>query len=98
MVNLITPGAGVSCFLCWDVAIKSCCETAIFSSLGNGSDKLYIVMMTREGSSKMVNFLIQEAGVLLQWGGGQEGRLKLCIILMTCINIQHIDCYCIKGL
>ena len=26
------------------------------------------------------------------------GVVKLCIILMMCINIQHIYCYCIKGL
>ena len=26
------------------------------------------------------------------------GGLKLCTILMTCINIWHIDYYCIKGL
>ena len=31
-------------------------------------------------------------------GGGEEGvGYTLCIILMTytCINIQHINCYCI---
>ena len=27
-----------------------------------------------------------------------EGRLKLCIILMTCMNFNHIDCYCISGI
>ena len=32
-------------------------------------------------------------------GKGQEDReggLTLCILLITCINIQHIDCHCIK--
>ena len=29
----------------------------------------------------------------------RERRVKLFIILMTCINVQHIDCYCIlKGI
>ena len=38
--------------------------------------------------------------VLRRWRAGckRGGRLKLCIILMMCINIQHIDCYFIKGI
>ena len=42
-------------------------------------------------SEKMFNFIKQARE---QEGGA---RLKLCISLMTCINIQHMDCYCIKG-
>ena len=26
----------------------------------------------------------------------ERGGIKLALILMMCINIQHIDCYCIK--
>ena len=35
-------------------------------------------------------------------GGGEIGkdkervRVKCCMILMKCIAIQHIDCYCIR--
>ena len=59
------------------------------------------VMMTKEGST-MVILIIPGQGFLcrVEGGGGRGGGLKLCIILMTCINIhvQYINCLCIKGL
>ena len=56
-------------------------------------------MMTKEAFTKIVNFMIPEVRVLEigQGGAGMRG-LKLCIILMVCINIYLIDCKCIKGL
>ena len=50
-------------------------------------------MMTKEGSTKIINFMNPGAG----------GRAWPYIsyrenALSSTINIQHIDCYCIKGL
>ena len=47
----------------------------------------YIVMMTKEGSTKILNFMTPRAGVLVQG----LGHISL-------INIQHIDCFHFKGL
>ena len=30
-------------------------------------------------------------------GGKGRGGGKFCIYLMTCINMEHIGCYCING-
>lgn len=38
------------------------------------------------------------AGLFCAWKLDGGGGLKLCLILMTCINRQYIACYCIKGL
>ena len=44
---------------------------------------------------KRLNFMKQARG---QDGGWRGGVSKFdCMNLMTCINIQHIDCCCIKG-
>ena len=51
----------------------------------------YIVMMTKEGSTKIVNFMTPGAGVLM-FGCGH-----IISIIFYSINIQHIDCYCVKG-
>ena len=49
-------------------------------------------MMTKEGSTKIVNFNTPMAEVLMLGRGH-----RICIIFYS-INIQHIDCYCVKGL
>ena len=80
------PGAVlVSCAGTWPLNCNIFSPLLFFSGAWIRQIK-YIVMMTKEGFSKIVNFMTQGQG------------LKLCIILMTCINIQHIDSYCLKGL
>ena len=49
-------------------------------------------MMTKEGSTKIVNFNTPMADVLML---GRDHRI--CNIFYS-INIQHIDCYCVQGL
>ena len=53
-------------------------------------------MMTNEGSTKIVNFMTPEAGVLVLRHGHISHLGKM--LYLYSINIQHIDCYCIKGL
>ena len=69
--------------------------------------------VTKGGSTKIVNFMTPGAGVLVLGHGHishivkmlnfisrQEDRgvgLKLCIILLTCINIKHINYHCFNG-
>ena len=48
--------------------------------------------MTKEGFTKIVNFNTPMAEVLMSGRGH-----RICIIFYS-INIQHIDCYCVKGL
>ena len=64
-------------------------------------------MMTKEGSTKIVNFNIPRAGVLMLGRGRishfSEYEYLVYIYFSECIifysiNIQHIDCYCVKGL
>ena len=55
----------------------------------------YIAKMTKERSSKIVNFMTPGAGVHVL-GCGHISHIK-CIIFNS-INIQLIDCYCVKGL
>ena len=52
----------------------------------------YIVMMTKEGSTKIVNFMTPGAGVLVL------GRGHISHFSEYVFNIQHIDYYCVKGL
>ena len=49
-------------------------------------------MMTKKGCTKIVNFMTPRA-----WGSGVMPLLWICIIFYS-INIEHIDCYCVKGL
>ena len=87
----------------------------------NQANKLtgkYIVMMTKERSTKFINSNAH-GGVILMLGlghiihihvvemlnfflflskGKRRGGLKFGIILMTYINVRHIDCYSIKGI
>ena len=59
--------------------------------------------MTKEGST---NCIFKDpppnrgfcARALKGEGGGKRVVLKSYVILMKCINIQHIICYFIKGL
>ena len=46
-------------------------------------------MMTKEGSTKIVNFMTPVAGVLMLECG------HISHIIFYSINIQHIDCYCV---
>ena len=77
---------------------------SLFSTLEHGSDKLstrYMIMMTKEVSTKYCKFHDPRCRVLLcvfVEGETQIGELKLCMMLMTCINIHQIDCYCVRGL
>ena len=48
----------------------------------------YMVIMTKERYTKIVNFMTE-------W---VVGWVTLCIILMMCLNIRPIDCCCNKGL
>ena len=50
------------------------------------------MMMTKEGSTKIVNFNTPMAEVLMLGRGH-----RICIIFYS-INILHIDRYCVKGL
>ena len=56
--------------------------------------------MTKEGSAKIVNFMNPGAGVLVlgarEWPYKSYNKNALSSIYS--INIQHIDCYCMKGL
>lgn len=46
--------------------------------------------LARKAVSKLIKARRQD-----QMGGL---KLKFYIILMTCNNVQHIDCFCIEGL
>ena len=48
--------------------------------------------MTKEGSTKIVNFNTPMAEVLML------GRGHISHFSEYVFNIQHIDCYCVKGL
>ena len=67
---------------------KKLCE-ALFSQT------LRIVMMANEGSTKIVNYINPGAGVLVL---GRDHISYIVKIIFYSINIQNIDCYCIKGL
>ena len=56
-------------------------------------------MMIKEGSTKIVNFMIIGAGVLMLGRGhlSHNSEYRVYIIFYS-INIQHIDCHCVKVL
>ena len=53
-------------------------------------------MMTKEGSTKIVNYMTLGAGVLMLGSGHVSHYIEYA--LSCYINIHHIDCYCITGL
>ena len=55
-------------------------------------------MMTKEGSTQIVNFMTIGAGVLMLARGHISHIVNYLYIIFYSINIQHIDCYCVKGL
>ena len=74
-IIFVTPGAGVLVLACSYLVKMQC----FFYSLlgGRGQTNNYIVMMTKEGSTTNVNFMIPWIGVLMLGhnglgGGGQE--------------------------
>ena len=96
IVNIMTPRAGV--LVLWRGHISHLVKMGyFFQNLLLYSQALirqtkYIIMMTKEGSTKIVNFNTPMAEVLMLKHGH-----RICIIFYS-INIQHIDCYCVKGL
>ena len=56
--------------------------------------------MTKDGSTKILDLITPEAGVLMLGRGhiSHYSEDVLYSILYIYINIQHIDCYCVKGL
>ena len=74
---------------------KSYCENALFllkSSILLGIDLKNWVYSKDDVGSVYKNCKFHAPG-----GGGGGGEDKLCLIFMTCINIQYIYCYCSKG-
>ena len=57
----------------------------------------YIVLMPKEAFTEIVNFMNPGAGSLLLGRGHISHIVKKCTIFYL-NNIQHIDCYCLKGL
>ena len=53
--------------------------------------------MTKEGSTKIVNFMTPGAGVLML-GRGHISHYSEYVVSSTLPIIQHIDCYYVKGL
>ena len=53
-----------------------------------------IVMITNEGSTQIVNFMTPGARVLMLGCG----HISHIVNIFHSFNIQHIDCYCVKGL
>ena len=53
-------------------------------------------MMIKESFTKIVNFMTLGAGVHVLGHGNISHIVKMHYFYS--INIQHIDCYCIKGL
>ena len=51
-------------------------------------------MMTKEESTKFVNFMTPGAGVLII----ARGHICHYYEYALRVNIEHIDCYCIKGI
>ena len=65
---------------------------------------------TKEGSTKIVNFMTLGAGVLVQGRGHISHRVKMFYFFKNLLHISHseyvfssflsifhIDCYCVKG-
>ena len=50
--------------------------------------------MTKEGSTQIVNFMTPGARVLMLGCG----HISHIVNIFHSFNIQHIDCYCVKGL
>ena len=103
IVNFMTPTPRRGNFGVKRVKLMNFLKNLLYSGAWFRQTK-YIVVMTKEGSTKIVNFMIPWAGVLMfvcecvMLMGGRQGCSKLCIMFMTCINIQHIHCYCVKWL
>ena len=59
----------------------------------------YKPIMTKEGSAKIVNFIIIGAGSLVVGRGYTSHNYSaLKCIIFYIVNIHHIDCYCFKGI
>ena len=54
--------------------------------------------MTKEGSAKIVNFIIIGAGSLVLGRGYTSHNYSEKCIIFYIVNIHHIDCYCIRGI
>ena len=52
------------------------------------------IMMTKEGSTKLVNFMTPGAGVLMLWRGHISHYSEY--VLSSPLSIYSTDCYCVK--
>ena len=57
----------------------------------------YKAMMTKEGSTKILDFMTPGPGVLML-GRGHISHYNSEYFLLLYQNVQYIDCYCVKGL
>ena len=87
-VNFMTPGAGVLVLGHGHIShihvvkMHYFFENLLLYSQAQNRQTMYIIMIIKEGSTQIVNFNTPMAEVLIFYS----------------INIQHIDCYCVKGL
>ena len=54
--------------------------------------------MTKEGSTKIINFMTPGAGVLVLGRGHISHIIVNMYYPLLYQYIQHVDCYCVKGL
>ena len=91
----MTPGAGIlllgSGHISHIVKMHYSFQNLLLYSHALIRQTKYKIMMTKERSTKIVNFNTPMAEVLMLGRGH-----RICIIFYS-INIQHIDCYCVKG-